>query len=96
MKTLFSNPKQEKGQGLVEYAIILALVAVVVIAVMGAMGTKVVAAYGNVMIGMSNSCEEAHDTQIDIIMQFWASDTDQFIEVLDATNDAVWNVCTGL
>lgn len=32
---------QEKGQGLVEYAIILALVAIVVIAVMRLLGPKV-------------------------------------------------------
>ena len=41
MNKLFSNKKQEKGQGLVEYAIILALVAIVVIAVMRVMGPKV-------------------------------------------------------
>ena len=32
---------KEKGQGLVEYAIILALIAIVVIAVMTLLGTKV-------------------------------------------------------
>jgi pilus assembly protein Flp/PilA len=32
---------KEKGQGLVEYAIILALIAIVVIAVMGTLGKKV-------------------------------------------------------
>lgn len=32
---------QEKGQGLVEYAIILALIAIVVIAVMTTLGAKV-------------------------------------------------------
>lgn len=32
---------KEKGQGLVEYAIILALIAIVVIAVMGILGKKV-------------------------------------------------------
>ena len=32
---------KEKGQGLVEYAIILALIAIVVIAVMGILGNKV-------------------------------------------------------
>jgi pilus assembly protein Flp/PilA len=32
---------QEKGQGLVEYAIILALIAIVVIAVMATLGKKV-------------------------------------------------------
>ncbi len=33
--------KQEKAQGLVEYAIILALIAIVVIAVMSVLGQKV-------------------------------------------------------
>jgi len=32
---------KEKGQGLVEYAIIIALIAIIVIAVMTALGTKV-------------------------------------------------------
>ena len=40
MNKLFSK-KNEKGQGLVEYAIILALVAIVVIAVMGVLGPKI-------------------------------------------------------
>lgn len=41
----------EKGQGLIEYAIILALVAVIVIAVMRLMGPKV----GNTYSQISNS-----------------------------------------
>jgi len=41
MNKLFSDSKQEKGQGLVEYAIILSLVAIAVIAVMRIMGPKV-------------------------------------------------------
>ena len=42
---------KEKGQGLVEYAIILALVAIVVIAVMSILGAKV----QNVFNSISNS-----------------------------------------
>jgi pilus assembly protein Flp/PilA len=38
---MFSNKKNEKGQGLVEYAIILALVAIVVIGVMRILGPKI-------------------------------------------------------
>lgn len=38
--TMLFAPK-EKGQGLVEYAIILALIAIVVIAVMAVLGEKV-------------------------------------------------------
>ncbi|MBI4760889.1 MAG: Flp family type IVb pilin [Chloroflexota bacterium] len=39
---------QEKGQGLVEYAIILALVAIVVIAVMRLLGPKVGNTFTNI------------------------------------------------
>lgn len=42
---------QEKGQGLVEYAIILALVAIVVIAVMRLLGPKI----GNTFSSINNS-----------------------------------------
>ncbi len=42
---------KEKGQGLVEYAIILALIAIVVIAVMSILGQKV----QNVFNSISNS-----------------------------------------
>ncbi len=42
---------KEKGQGLVEYAIILALIAIVVIAVMSILGKKVT----NVFNSISNS-----------------------------------------
>jgi pilus assembly protein Flp/PilA len=42
---------QEKGQGLVEYAIIIALIAIVVIAIMLTLGAKV----NNTFNSMSNS-----------------------------------------
>jgi pilus assembly protein Flp/PilA len=42
---------KEKGQGLVEYAIILALIAIVVIAVMTTLGNKV----NNTMSTISNA-----------------------------------------
>ena len=42
---------KEKGQGLVEYAIILALIAIVVIAVMRFLGPKI----GNTFSSISNS-----------------------------------------
>ena len=44
---------KEKGQGLVEYAIILALVSIVVIAVMRLLGPKV----GNTFSAISNSMD---------------------------------------
>ena len=39
---------KEKGQGLVEYAIILALIAIVVIAVMSILGGKVQNTFGSI------------------------------------------------
>ena len=42
---------QEKGQGLVEYAIILVLIAIVVIAIMGILGAKI----KNTFSSISNS-----------------------------------------
>lgn len=52
MNKLFSNKKNEKGQGLVEYAIILALIAIVVIGVMTSLGKKVNSAIGKVNDGL--------------------------------------------
>ena len=51
MNSFFSPSKQTKGQGLVEYAIILALVAVIVIAVVRVMGPGV----GNTFSTINNS-----------------------------------------
>ncbi len=51
MNKLFSNKKNEKGQGLVEYAIILALVAIVVIGSMRILGPKV----GDTFSSINNS-----------------------------------------
>jgi pilus assembly protein Flp/PilA len=53
MNKLFSSKKNEKGQGLVEYAIILSLIAIVVIGVMTTLGKKVC----NTMDGVSNSLD---------------------------------------
>jgi pilus assembly protein Flp/PilA len=48
----FRNKKQ-KGQGMVEYALILVLVAVVVIAALTIMGPMVRSVYQRIMFGMS-------------------------------------------
>jgi pilus assembly protein Flp/PilA len=40
--------KKEKGQGLVEYALILALIAIVVIAVLAILGTNVRAKFNTI------------------------------------------------
>ena len=50
-KAIMLFAPKEKGQGLVEYAIILALVAIVVIAVMRILGPKI----GNTFSTISNS-----------------------------------------
>ena len=44
---------KEKGQGLVEYAIILALIAIVVIAVMATLGTKVKGIFNSISASMT-------------------------------------------
>lgn len=51
MKSLSSNKKQEKGQGLVEYALILVLVAIVVIAALMILGPII----GNVFSKVNSS-----------------------------------------
>lgn len=51
MNKFFSNNKQQKGQGLVEYAIILALVAIVVIGAMRVFGPEI----GNTFSSITNS-----------------------------------------
>ena len=48
MNKLFSNQKNESGQGLVEYAIIIALVAIVVVASMKFLGPKLSCTYETV------------------------------------------------
>ena len=44
--------KKEKGQGLVEYALILALIAIVVIAVLAVLGTKVLQKFNTVQASL--------------------------------------------
>ena len=44
---------QEKGQGLVEYALILVLIAVVVIVVLRALGLKVEGIFGDIDAGLT-------------------------------------------
>jgi len=48
MKKVTEFVKNEEGQGLVEYALILALIAIVVIAALTILGTKVKNTYTNV------------------------------------------------
>jgi len=48
MKLVKRLVREEKGQGLVEYGLILALIVVVVIAAMNGMGTKIANYFTNV------------------------------------------------
>lgn len=43
---------QEKGQGLVEYALILVLIAIVVIVILGALGTRVNVIFSQITSGL--------------------------------------------
>ena len=61
MNTLFSNKMQAKGQGLVEYAIIIALVAIVVVSVVGVFGKKVSCVFQGInksLDGAGQACGE--------------------------------------
>jgi len=49
MKRFFAKVSDEKGQGLVEYALILVLVAIVVIGVLTTMGTSVQAVFQQIV-----------------------------------------------
>lgn len=51
MKSFFSPSKRNRGQGLVEYAVIIALVAIVVIAGVSALGPRI----GNTFSSINNS-----------------------------------------
>jgi pilus assembly protein Flp/PilA len=45
---------RQRGQGMVEYALILVLVAVVVIAVLGLMGNTIKNAFDDIVTGLNN------------------------------------------
>lgn len=46
--------KDQKGQGLVEYALILVLVSIVAIVALGGVGDQVVAVFNNITNGLKN------------------------------------------
>jgi pilus assembly protein Flp/PilA len=64
MNKLFSNKKQEKGQGLVEYAIILALIAIVAIGVMTTLGKKVSSTFDRVNTALDSGAGSPNWAQI--------------------------------
>lgn len=61
MNSFFSSSRQFKGQGLVEYAIIIALVAVVVIAVAVILGPRI----GNTYSSINNSLAIGNDAEVE-------------------------------
>jgi pilus assembly protein Flp/PilA len=46
-------PKREEGQGLVEYALLLVLVAVIIIAILTVLGSQVMVVFARVMAGLN-------------------------------------------
>jgi pilus assembly protein Flp/PilA len=48
VQNMLKNLKQEEGQGLVEYALIIALVSVAAMAALGVLGTTVTAVFTNI------------------------------------------------
>jgi pilus assembly protein Flp/PilA len=54
MQTFFAPLKDEKGQGLVEYALILVLIAIVVIAAVTTVGKKTSNAFSTVGTSLGN------------------------------------------
>ena len=49
------RPRNEEGQGLVEYALILVLVAVVVIVVLAVLGPTIGNIFSNVIVGLRSN-----------------------------------------
>jgi pilus assembly protein Flp/PilA len=52
--SLVNAESEQNGQGMVEYALILVLIAVAVIVILGAMGKKVNNVFSNISNGLSN------------------------------------------
>ncbi len=53
---IVGGPRQEKGQGLVEYALVLVLVAVVVIAILTVLGPQIGNVFSRITCGLSSTC----------------------------------------
>ena len=82
MYSFHSRPKQEKGQGLVEYAIILSLVAIVVIGAMRILGPKVSCTFGTINSslpgengGSTDACESSLPTSSGLATKFTSTFT---------------------
>lgn len=56
-------PKKEEGQGLVEYALLLVLVAIVIIVILALMGRAVTAVYAQVYAGLNGQALDGSGTE---------------------------------
>lgn len=57
-------PKREEGQGLVEYALILVLVAVIIIAILTILGSSVMVVYARVIGGLNGQVITGTGTEV--------------------------------
>jgi pilus assembly protein Flp/PilA len=57
-------PKREEGQGLVEYALVLVLVAVVIIAILTILGSSVMVVYARVIGGLNGQVVTGQGTEV--------------------------------
>lgn len=57
LQKLIKRKPEEKGQGLVEYALLIALIAVVVIAILGTLGNKVADVYNDIIFALSGASQ---------------------------------------
>lgn len=56
-------PKKEEGQGLVEYALLLVLVAIVIIVILALMGRTVTAVYAQIYAGINGQAIDGSGTE---------------------------------
>ena len=63
-------PEREEGQGLVEYALIIALVAVIVIAILTVLGPQIVLVFGRVAGGIQGDVLDAANGDTAVIVSY--------------------------
>jgi pilus assembly protein Flp/PilA len=56
-------PKKEEGQGLVEYALLLVLVAIVIVVILALMGRAVTAVYAQIYAGLNGQAVDGSGTE---------------------------------
>jgi pilus assembly protein Flp/PilA len=79
-KLLKATPHAEKGQGLVEYALILVLVSVVVVGILSMLGPSVGAVFSNLVTTFDGDAvaSEGEKPQDGDICQYWSGDRWRF------------------